>query len=431
MKRVFLLAPYFPPRRRVGSYRAFKFAIHLKSFGWEPIVIHLSVNNSSLSIREQSFLQGIKRVELPLPFDRSTKSSGSYTSSDKPKNPNSVVSYLGDLFDHSFPIDTWWPVFRLHQNKLKKLAYELQPDMIWSTSDPWSINVVAMNLAQKNNIPWVADFRDPWTLCPVRSPARMPWARAFDKKMERKIISQASHIIFTAKSTAAKYREHYTEVNTPISTIYNSFDEEYFLPVNKENISNNKQKKFTLMFYGRFRTLSPATPVIALLKRLKNTNPVVFSVISVQSYGDLNTEDMKAAKSAGVYEVFETIGPEPYENTLNNLEKADLLLLSTELKRDDIIPAKLWDYLIVNKPILSLSKNPEIAEILDETGTGKQFAPHELDKAANMLIECFKSREAGKTMDLSGEHRKSKIQAYSSVNTTAQLAKIFDQLSNA
>ncbi|MEX2395903.1 MAG: hypothetical protein WD491_02710, partial [Balneolales bacterium] len=150
--------------------------------------------------------------------------------------------------------------------------------------------------------------------------------------------------------------------------------------------------------------------------------------ISIQSCGELPDEDAKKAHGTGVLSAFESVNPEPYENTLIRLNQADMLLLSTEQNRNEIIPAKLWDYLSAGKPIVSFSQNPEVAEILKQTKTGAQFAIKDMDKASDFLIDCFIAKKEGRPLPYSKERDRVKIQAYSSVNTTAQLATLFDQL---
>ncbi|MEX2639494.1 MAG: glycosyltransferase [Balneolales bacterium] len=429
MKRVLLFAPYFPPRRRVGSYRAFKFAIHLRKFGWDPLVVHLREKNERLSEREKEFLREVPCIPLSTPLDLTASSSGSYApGKDQPGTTRKFM--FSDYFDRAFPVDTWWPVFSYHHKTLQRIVREFKPDVLWSTADPWSVHLAAMKIARNHNIPWIADFRDPWTLCPVRSRGRMPWARAMDKRAEKSILENADHVTFTAENTAKRYLQHYTALTTPVSTIYNSFDDVFFKPLQPNKPADAEDEgKFRIMFYGRFRALSPAGPAVGLMEAVKKMDPDVYKTVTLQSSGSLPAADVIRADRAGVYGAFETIPAEPYENTLNCLGQADMLLLSTEPGRDEIIPAKFWDYLAAGKPILSFSQNPEIDEILRRTNTGRQFALTETGEAAALVVRCHNAWRQGKSLPFSDNAGHSRIQRYSSRCTTAQLAGLFDQLS--
>ncbi len=43
------------------------------------------------------------------------------------------------------------------------IARREKPDVLYSSSPPNSLNVLALALARKLGLPWIADFRDPWT----------------------------------------------------------------------------------------------------------------------------------------------------------------------------------------------------------------------------------------------------------------------------
>ena len=48
-------------------------------------------------------------------------------------------------------------------NAGKKIFGENKIDAIFSSAPPYTTHLIAKNLALSNNLPWIADFRDPWT----------------------------------------------------------------------------------------------------------------------------------------------------------------------------------------------------------------------------------------------------------------------------
>src|SRR5665648_76921 len=42
MKKVLMIAQYFPPAGGVGTFRVTKFVKYLRDFGWEPVVLTVS-----------------------------------------------------------------------------------------------------------------------------------------------------------------------------------------------------------------------------------------------------------------------------------------------------------------------------------------------------------------------------------------------------
>ena len=48
-------------------------------------------------------------------------------------------------------------------NYLSEYLKDNKIDAVISTGPPHSMHLIALGLKQKFNIPWIADFRDPWT----------------------------------------------------------------------------------------------------------------------------------------------------------------------------------------------------------------------------------------------------------------------------
>jgi hypothetical protein len=110
---------------------------------------------------------------------------------------------------------------------------------------------------------------------------------------------------------------------------------------------------------------------------------------------------------------------------MNVLEKADLLLVSTDQRRKHIIPAKLWDYLATDRPILSIAPNPEVSSILESTGQGKQISPDHPKKIALFLEEQISEKEAGSSKK---SNRKSYSNKFTIEAATSTLAQRMDQV---
>lgn len=429
MKSVLMISPYFPPRKRVGSLRAFKFAKYLKNYGYEPVVVSLNTPSESLSEHEMEALSGVKLYHFSNPFDNTSKRSGSQlTSLKKPGNylPRSSSSRLSfsNYIDLWFPIDTWLPVLLPQLANILNIVEKHNCKAIWSTGDPWSSHVFARILSGNNDIPWIADFRDPWALCRTRYQNRPPLVRQMDSIAERNIIKSADKVIFTAITTQNIYKDQYPEYLTKFDTIYNSFD----LP--SESLENNStvnsdSTKFNILFFGRFRDLSPAYPIMEILHRVSMMDSKILDGVQVSFIGDMRSEDLEICKQYQLLEVFKQIEHVSHDKSLSLLNSANLLLLSTDPGRFEIIPAKLWDYLPSTTPIFSIAPNPEVHDILKSTGRGVSFSPTEIDACAIYLLNYIKNSITFEKIKPLGNQT---IKKYSAIETTATLAAIFDSL---
>ena len=423
-----MVAPYFLPRRRVGALRPFKFAIHLKEFGWEPHILTIA-SDGQLTPKEQQLLGDINVHALKPPFDRTGRSGSQLKKSEQDEGSQNSTFSIGDWIDKHFPVDTWWPFFGLKLPQIKEIVNRIQPNALWSTGDPWSAHWVGKKIAEwYPGICWVADFRDPWTLSATDLKKRSSFAAWMDRKIERRWIQQPSMLSFTTDSTKELYQQHYSALDLPATTIYNAFDRELFNePDENSTTLDVDSQKLNLIFFGRFRRLSPARPIIDVLAELKKDAPGAVEKITVHSFGPLSDSDSSYLEEKGLTACFRTHDPVPVEQGLQVLQQADLLLLSTSLQRTDIIPAKLWDYLAAAQPILSIAPNPEIKKILDETGTGIQLSAKELKKIAELLRSAVQAKEKGEKLPIPFSNEQAKIDRYSAKKATQKLASILEE----
>jgi hypothetical protein len=428
-KSVLMISPYFPPRKRVGSLRAFKFAKYLKDYGYAPVILSLDTPNEMLTEQELYALSGSSLYQFTNPFDQTVRRSGSQlipdknVQSNKAKNESDRKS-ISDFIDLWFPIDTWLPVLLPQLAKVSSIIDKHQCKIIWSTGDPWSTHVFARILSNNNDIPWVADFRDPWALCSTRYNERPGIIRRIDSRSESKVLSSASKIIFTAQTTEQVYRDHYPQFENKFETIYNSFDQHTDVP-DSTPLENKYSSKVNLLFFGRFRDLSPAYPLMEILSRISTMNPGILDNVQVSHIGSMRQEDVRYGEKLNVLNIFKQINHISHDKSLSELNKADLLVLSTDPGRFEIIPAKLWDYLPSTTPIFSIAPNPEIREILKSTGRGVSFNPANLEESSEYLTNFIRNRGSEKRMNIMSVNNISK---YSASETTARLAAIFDSL---
>jgi glycosyltransferase involved in cell wall biosynthesis len=425
-RRLLVVAPYFPPRRRVGAERSYKFVRYLPELGIDTMVVCLETPGGALSASEQEALSPSERFELRTPFDRTSDARGAKRALER-------GSTRADL-DRYVPIDSWWPLLMAQLPRVLRAARAFAPDAVWSTADPWSSHALARRIASAQQRPWIADFRDPWSLCRVRNQGRPSLVRAIDRRAERAYLRDASAVTFTAPRTTELYRAAYPEFAARFSTIENGFDPRGYpepLDAPQANTAVAPGAPLVLAFFGRFRALSPATPIVHLIARLRAVDARAAGLVRVQSVGGLGGEDLALAERLGVASAFVSVGEVPRERTLATLRAADLLLLSTAPDRDEIIPAKLFDYLAAGRPVLSLCENEDVARILQRTGQGEQFPARELDAAAARLRACIEAKERGEPLAIGRERNLEAVREYAAPRLAERLAQLVESVIDA
>ena len=422
-----MIAPYFVPRRRVGSLRPYKFTTHLQRFGWKPFIFTIGSTNSNFSEIERTSLEGVEIHRINPPFDRT---SGSQPITE-PKDTGGIVSEwshsLADWFDRQIPMDSWILLFRGAYSKILKEARSIDPTLIWSTGDPWSGHWVGHKLSNDLNKPWIADFRDPWTLSGLSLRNRSAFSNKIDRYLEKKFIHEADKVVFTSKATERLYSDHYSLESAKTDTVYNSYND-YDLDINNAGDTTNEltinKEKLNILFFGSFRRLSPAKPIAEALAGLPSD---IRNEIRIHSFGQLMDDDRQFIDARNVEYCFKTHKKVLPERAPLIFAQADVLLVSTSSERESIIPAKLWEYLTSDKPILSIAPNPEIGKILEETGAGVQIAGSKTDKISDLLQMMVKKKKEGQPL-FGTERDLNAIEQYSSENTTRKLAQIMNTL---
>lgn len=427
MKTVVMITPYFVPRRRVGSQRPYRFATHLESFGWKPVVYTIDTPGEELTKKEQEALRGVTVKYISPPFDRTTGIQEVQQDGTKYRVWAEWADWFAEWFDRQTPMDTWYFLFRASYGKILDQVRVADPALIWSTGDPWSGHWLGHKLSRDLHKPWIADFRDPWTLSGLNLRKRSAFSNWMDKKLEKKIVTSADKLIFTAKATEDLYRTHYKLDPVKTETIYNSFE-----AAGSDGFKSKKwdvkfdDSKLNLVFFGSFRRLSPVKPIAEAVAEMDHDYR---TQLRIHAFGSLEKEDKLTLQNLGISDLFvlhEKVVPESAPAVF---EKADLLLVSTSSERKSIIPAKLWEYLISGKPILSITPNTEIAEILEETGAGIHFLNDQKEEIAGVLTDSIKRKKKGEPA-LHTNRNPERISQYSAKQNTRKLAQIMDRLAS-
>ena len=365
MRRVGLLAPFFPPLRRVGALRPGRWAAHFEEFGWEPWVVTLASQSGdyhSLGIDPSRIL-----------------SLNHLRSSSSPKADPSF-GVMRAWLDSRVPYDGFWPIFWWNQRSIKRWFREsAKIECLVSTGDPWSSHWMGQNVARELDIPWVADFRDPWSLSRVPLRQRSHTSLAKDAHREADIVRHADAMTFTSNTALQRYQHAYPAQSPKMSVIHNSAGIlEYHDERKTHNSEKSSNERIELVFFGSFRRLSPIEPWIKLFRhvtKLAQEKRITIPKVTLRS-----TNEPLHSLDEFTWIEHELLPSVDSRDGASVLEQASILLLSSHPDRDDIIPAKLWDYLPASAPILSLGSSLDVQKILQATGQGSQFDSRQDDQ---------------------------------------------------
>jgi glycosyltransferase involved in cell wall biosynthesis len=261
------------------------------------------------------------------------------------------------------------------------------PDVIYSTSPPWTGQLVARMLATWLRVPWVADFRDPWARAPWRED-RLPIARRAAEILERAVIRRADAIVFTTRTNQEEFSEYYGAATAAkFHLVRNGCDRDTFdglAPVARDN-------RFTLLHAGSLYGGRKPTALFAALAGLRQRGIISADSFCFRQIGrvGLSGFDMAAERQRlGLEGMVEIEPSRPRREILAEMLGASCLML-LQPGTTVSIPGKLFEYLAAGRPILAIAEEGETSDLVRASGCGLAVRPDDqpgIERALETLI---------------------------------------------
>ena len=342
MKRVLMIAFHFPPvSGSSGVQRSLRFAQNLPELGWHPTVI--SAHPRAYQRTSPDLMREIPpsvKVVRAFAFDavRQLSIGGRY--------PGFIARP-----------DRWWPWRVGGVIEGLRLLRQQHFDALWSTYPIPTAHQIAATLHKRTGIPWVADFRDPMAQDGYPDDP-LTW-RAF-KAIEERTVAHATRSVFTTPGAARDYRERYRDVpGNRFVVIENGFDEQTFVSAQAQVKRSDPLKpgRTTLLHsgivYPSERDPTQLLQALAVLKAEGTITEANFCLRFRASEHDALIQRLALAN--GVTDLLELLPPVPYSDALEEMLRADALLVLQASNCNAQVPAKLYEYLRAQRPILALT----------------------------------------------------------------------------
>ncbi|BDU25515.1 glycosyltransferase family 4 protein [Flavobacterium sp. GSB-24] len=425
-KKLLIITYYFPPAGGPGVQRWLKFVKYLPEFDVQPIVY--VPENPTYPIVDEGLVSEIsdkvivlknkiwEPYQLASVFSKNkTKKISSGIFPQKKKQTFLDKTFLwvrGNLFIPDARV--FW--VKPSVSYLEKYIQENNIDTIVTSGPPHSLHLIGLELQQKLKVKWFADFRDPWTTIGYHKALRLSsYAEKKHKSLEHKVLNSADEIIVTSKTTKTEFE---AITNKPITVITNGYDVE---TVEKQNLDS----KFSLAHIGSF--LSDRNPPFlweVLVELLKEV-PEFKSHLEIKLIGAVSQEVLDAIKDRQLNDYLNLLGYVSHQEAVAHQRKSQVLLL-IEINSEDtksIIPGKLFEYMVSNRPIIAIGpQGSDFADIVTQTNTGVFFDYSEKAKLKSVILDFFNQFLEGKL-----QAHGIGLQQYSRKNLTKQLAQLISK----
>jgi hypothetical protein len=409
-RSILMIAFHFPPAAMgSGHLRTLGFARHLPEFGWDPVVLSAkaSAYPRTAPIATDSIPQGCV-IHRALAFDarRHFGINGKYP------------GFLAQPDRWA----SWWPA-AIAQGL--RLIRRHQVSAIWSTYPIMTAHCIARTLSGITKLPWIADFRDPVS---SSVEAENPYSIASQQRWERRVLHSAAQAVFTTPGALRDYAGRYPEVarDGRLSIISNGYEEEAFidLPANAPRLDGRPlMLVHSGLLYPEGRDPVPFFNALARLKAAGLAGPAQLKVVlRASGWEDRYQHEIDRL---GVADIVFLAPPVSNREALEEQAAADGLLLFQDSKFDRQIPAKVYEYLRIARPIFALvGMGGDTASVLRDTG-GAVIAPSE-DTAviAQNLSEFVLALREGRAPRVSPQL----VARYSRREGAASLAGVLDRV---
>lgn len=435
MKKVLIITYYWPPSGGAGVQRWLKFAKYLREFGWEPIIY--TAENPEYPIIDASFEKDIPKgltiLKQPIwePYQLYKKLIG------QKKEERVVSGFLQEKGRKSWAqnLSLWLrgnffiPDARRFWIKpsikfLNKWLESNKVDAIVSTGPPHSMHLIAEGIHRKTNLPWLADFRDPWTNIDFADDLNMTsYAIKKNARLEKLVVNSAS--IITVVSEVMQ-QEFQALTNKRVEVITNGFDPDDFVIEDSLIINDGK---FSIVHTGSLNNRRNQPALWQAISELKTVNQEFEKNCIIRLIGKNDVSIKESLKQFNLLDCCELIDYLPHNEVIAQQKSASVLLLSInnygESENGFFTPkatltGKLFEYLASNKPILMIGPTEGQAANVVKYAGGGVFDFNEVNQIKNGLLKLFNNRNI--------KRDSFNINQFSRIELTKKLATLLNQL---
>ena len=381
-----MISPFFPPSGVIGAKRPMNFARHLPELGWMPAVVALPETMG----RDPSLERFVPQVPIwrgyrsgPIAWMEDLIGKGPVAHPYKAKTAPGTEGAL-DRYSRYLP----WVFFGA-----RRFLRRENCEVIYVNAGPHSAQMLGARLAESTGLPLVLDLRDPWSIEPYYRDARSPEANRKVDQLEREFFHRATRIILNTESALEAYRSHYGGIIPAerFTVLRSSFEPELYGPAPKPP---GKTGTFDILYFGHLRPAKNAQLFLSGYRRFIDEWKLAPGDAYLTTLGTRTAEDDLAIVRLGLDEYTRIRPSVPLLESRAVLGKADLLLDLMGPEHRLQLSGKFFDYLACGRPILSVTPNEEVGQILTETQAGERVALDAGEIAAALGL-CYSRKRSG------------------------------------
>lgn len=431
-RRFLMISPYFAPHRAVGAKRTLSFARRLPAEGWDAAVVALPAGDEA-----DPRLEGL----VPdVPVDRCLnggpaawgRALGGALKSRRSAGKSGRTLYASDTGEGARtpqgPVARWTSALSVLDKttagqlwavpRVAAFARRHGCELIYATSGPPASLTLGRMVKRLTGLPLVLDLRDPWSIEPNYRARWTAEGRALVDRIEAGAFAAADRVVLNTRASRDAHIAHYAGriAAERFTFVRNFFDPDFF---ESPPATPDPDGPFRVVYFGHLRPSKNALLFMRALRRFLADGPPAGG-IEVLTLGEMTAEEQAAIDDLGLSDVVTRGDWLPLPRALELLGSAHLLLDLMGPKHHLQISGKIYDYLAAGRPVLSISPNAEVGDILADAGLGERVPLDEAAIVAALGRALDRKADAGRAP---GAGRMN----YSAAPAAARMASIFDE----
>ena len=380
-RRALLICYYFPPLGLGGVGRPLNLFKRLPRYGWDCDV--LTVKPVLYRAYEPELLEGMDHSRI--------YRSGSY-------DPQRLLHLLGmrhikpsaissarPVAERFFPdskIGWVGPAVRLGNRLCDQQRY----DAIISTSPPVSSHLIGLKLSQRYKMPWVADFRDFWTIYKAEDVYSDERRRARARTLLQEIREKSAAIAAVNGSIV-----DYLGKGDSIPNGYDPDLAELWRAAPSKEI-------FTIGLLGHQHDTRELEPLLNLLESVKSRRPDGMTRLRLLQVGEVDVVWLQALfAERGLDIKLDLRQRQSRREAIRILSDAHVFYLGVSDKEGPgFLPGRTFELLASGRPLLVHARpESEVASITEPSGRACRFDASSMDNATEALLRQIDSFDRG------------------------------------
>ncbi|MGE5313961.1 MAG: glycosyltransferase family 4 protein [Acidobacteriota bacterium] len=418
MRKVLVIAYYFPPLGLSGVQRTVKFVKYLEQYGWQPTV--LTVSHTGYYAKDESMLRELEARNIRIVRADSLDPNRLLRRKSVVKMPSERMrKFLSRISDTFFIPDNKIGWKHAAVKAASALLKEEPHQLIFATAPPQTAFLIGKALKEKFKIPLVIDYRDAWVDYPFKF-YPTPIHKFYNYRLERGVLRSADAIVTASRRVKEMILRRYKFLTyNDITIISQGFDPEDMQIT--DGIPLPATEKMRITYSGTFYEDRNPNYFLEALAQVFKRHPDWHDKIEACFVGTFSAEYGRTVNRLGLTEAVNALGYLDHRQCVKYLLASDVLWV--KMIDDKSSPGKIYEYIGTGKKILGCVPEGFMRQTIEEAN-GICVDPKDIPAIAE-AIETLYTDYRNKTLRGADD---AVIHKYNRAALTGDLAKIFINL---